>query len=95
MNDPKVILWDVEAGEHLRTLESAYTLSLAFSPHGAMLAAGSFDGRVILWEAETGELLRTFEGHSSPVYSVAFSPDGATLASGSSDGTVILWDVAP
>jgi WD domain, G-beta repeat len=68
--------------------------SVAFSPDGKRLAAGSHDGTVKLWDASTGEELRTLKGHSDSVRSVAFSPDGKRLATGSHDGTAKLWDTS-
>ncbi len=55
--------------------------SIAFSPDGKTLAAGSDDGTVRLWDVAVGDELSRFEGHSSGVRAVAFSPDGKTLAS--------------
>jgi parallel beta-helix repeat protein len=67
--------------------------SVAFSPHGKLLA--SAESRVIkLWDVATGQEVRTLSGHSWDVNSVAFSPDGWLLASGSDDRTIKLWDVA-
>jgi WD40 repeat protein len=66
--------------------------SVAFSPDGRTLAAGSENGTIMLWDAASGTEIRTLQGHSSSVNSVAFSPDGRTLASGSGDNTIKLWD---
>lgn len=68
--------------------------SVAFSPDGAMLAAGSAVGMVTLWDSRTGERLHTLSGHAGRVGCVAFSPDATQLASGSSDTTVRVWDTA-
>ena len=68
-------------------------LSVAFSPNGELLAAGSSDGQIRLWQARDGQPLLTCEGHTGAVMSVVFSPDGHTLASGSLDQTVRLWHV--
>src|SRR6185312_10807692 len=68
--------------------------SVAFSPHGETLAAGSADGTVLLWNAATQNAIgsRLINGHSN-INSVAFSPDSKTLAVASTDGSVRLWDV--
>jgi WD40 repeat protein len=60
---------------------------LAFSPDGALLAAGA-----ALIDVRSGRVLRVFRGQLSPVTGAAFSPDGTLLATGSFDGTVRVWD---
>ena len=52
--------------------------SLAFSPNGKTLAAGSGDGRVRMWDVATGKEAAALAG----VGPLAFSPDGKTLAAG-------------
>jgi len=67
---------------------------VAFSPDGAMVAAGSLDHTVTLWDVATRKLRHKLTGHNSYVLTVAFSPDGHWLASGSAHGVVRLWDTA-
>lgn len=69
-------------------------ISVALSPDGEFLAAGTADSNVRLWKANSSEYLRTFVGHTDWVRAVEFSPDGKTLATGSCDNTVRLWDSA-
>lgn len=73
-------------------------VSVAFSPDGKLLAAGSGYNGVILWDAATGKEVRRID---PPVGDfVAFAPDGKTLATarnwqqGEASGVVQLWDVA-
>ncbi|GCE07884.1 WD40 repeat domain-containing protein [Dictyobacter aurantiacus] len=68
-------------------------LSVAFSPDGDLLAAGTASGEIRIWHAASGLPLQTIRGHINWVSSVAFSSDGRALASGSDDQTVRLWEV--
>lgn len=88
-------LWSTDDWRLLRKLESARggMGNVAFSPDGAMLAAGNAWYEVRWWSVSDGALLRAVKGHADSVNSVAFSPSGETLASGSLDGTVRLWRV--
>ena len=74
--------------EHTRPV-----ISIAFSPHGNMLASSSSDGTIRLWHSQTGEHLRVFAKQVNWVYSMAFSPDGHMLACSGRDGNLRLWDV--
>lgn len=105
--DGRVALWESQSGNHLRTLKGdsravfpppspfgPALLSLAWSPDGHTIAAGSRDRTIHLWDADSGEMRRTFEGHFGPVEDVAWSPDGRAIASASLDKTVGVWDAA-
>lgn len=45
-------LWEVATGENIATFWGHATdiQSLAFSPDGALLASGSYDGTILLWD---------------------------------------------
>jgi WD40 repeat protein len=96
----KVILWDVTTGTERMRWEGFKTAiwTVAFSPDGKTLAAGSgtpagmFDDAVRLWDVATGELKVRLKQHTGTVGSIAFSPDGVSLAVGSLGG-ITLWDV--
>jgi WD40 repeat protein len=90
----RVRLWDVRTQSLKRTLppHEASVYSVAFSPDGSILAAGS-GKRVRLWSVATGQPLGELTGHERSVLAVAFSPDGRSLASGSEDGAVRLWSL--
>lgn len=68
--------------------------SVAFSPDGQTVLAGSWDQFARLWDASTGTLKHIFQGHAATVTSVAFSPDGRYVLTGSLDNTARLWDAA-
>ncbi|KAJ7690517.1 WD40-repeat-containing domain protein [Mycena rosella] len=68
-------------------------MSVAFSPDGKWIVAGSDDSTVRIWDSETSATLgQPLTGHTNRVTSVAFSPDGKWIVSGSHDSTVRIWD---
>lgn len=69
--------------------------SVAISPDGRWVAAGSLDMVVRIWDSSTGLLVERLRGHKDSVYSVAFSPDGRGLVSGSLDKSLKYWDITP
>jgi WD40 repeat protein len=85
-----VKVWDTQTGQSLRRLEPSegeILCSVAISPDGRLLAAGTIfgikgpAGDVILWDLETGRLVHRLTGNSGGVGSVAFSQDGSILVS--------------
>jgi WD40 repeat protein len=82
---------------------SAY--SVAFSPDGRTLAAGTLFG-IKAWDVDSGETLVTLSQPAGTAWSVAFSPDGKTIASSGTkglldkkgpregDATIRLWEWA-
>jgi WD40 repeat protein/tRNA A-37 threonylcarbamoyl transferase component Bud32 len=92
--DKRVRLWDVQAGRVMHTFprfSEGIAISVAFSPDGRHLAAGSWGGAA-LWDLSTWEA-RELRGQSgAAARSVAFSPDGSVLAA-SSTNTIKLWRV--
>jgi WD40 repeat protein len=96
-------LWDAKSGALVRRLvgeeapvegNNTAILAAAFSPDGALLAAGGEDGSLILWDVASGERAFNLAGHSDAVRALAFSPDGQFLLSGGNDRTLLLWSVA-
>jgi WD40 repeat protein len=90
----RIELWDVASGKRVRTLCCmALYGDLAFSPDGAVLAAGGHWPR--LWDLAAGhEILRLVQTREPAFGAIAFSPDGRALATGSQDGTARLWEAA-
>lgn len=83
-------LWKISVG--------AYTHSLAFSPDGTFLAAGSRDGWVRIWKDLPKGSIGTVQGayleidaHKKGVNCVAFDPANRYLASGGNDAVARFW----
>jgi WD40 repeat protein len=91
-----VKLWDVANHKQIgRQLDGHVfgVLSLAFSPDGKILAAGSSDRSVLFWDVATGERIGKFDGFKRAVISLTFSTDGQILAAGNEDSTIILFNM--
>lgn len=66
--------------------------SIAYSPDGARLASGSWDGTIIIWDlAASAPLVGPFAAHEDFVTDLAFSPTGDRLVSSSRDGSIKIW----
>jgi WD40 repeat protein len=113
--DNTIFLWDVKTGQQIGPpligpqlyADAGHTgliTSLAFSPDGKVLAAGSLDTTIVLWDVKTGKLIGApLTAHKSSIKSVVFSPDGNKLVSTTcdtfeycgqyDDGKTIIWDM--
>jgi WD40 repeat protein len=101
-------LWNITDPTHPAALGEPLTgpatpfNSVAFSPSGRTLAAGSgsptfTDGAIQLWNvadlAHPTALGNPLNDDDAAVAAVAFSPDGRVLAGGNGNSRVDLWDV--
>lgn len=57
-------------------------LSVAFSPDGSRLFAGSLVGNVALWDLTAGRELASAKVHQGSVFSVGFTADGQFVSAG-------------
>lgn len=95
--DPRIEIWDLEAGKLLHTLEglSQPAHSLVFQPDGTTLLA--LESQVLwLWDARSGKLLHTLKPTREQLSFTngTFSPDGSLLAVGTLGATLIFLDPA-
>ena len=65
--------------------------TVALSPGGETLAAGTKEGTVLLWHTNEPQRPFVLRGHAAWVRSIDFSVDGTRLVSASDDGTLRLW----
>jgi WD40 repeat protein len=92
-----LVLWDVWQAKEVATFarpteeRAAQIVSVALSPDGQTLAAGTTEGLIWLWDRSTGRSRLTWQAHDEMVTALAFSADGAELASGGMDGSAKLW----
>jgi WD40 repeat protein len=103
----EVELWDMTSLKIVGRLADTpdEITSLAYSPDGKTLAAGSCakieksdkgkecrQDEIRLWNLDTGQLVsQPLTGHGAFIQMLAFSPDGKILASGGGE-TIILWN---
>jgi WD40 repeat protein/tetratricopeptide (TPR) repeat protein len=87
----RVTVWDVTSGKLLRVLDNDCSInSVVFSPDGAQIVTGRWDGLIQAWDVATGKPLRTINA-AMTLSSLAFSPNGSELIVGGADG-LKLWD---
>ena len=91
-------IWDIKRKWVTDTLyvgpRRAYATSIAISPDGTMIAAGSYNYNAVqIFKKEEGEDIWSecyskLQEENSPVSAVAFSPDGKTLVYGMLDNSI-------
>jgi WD40 repeat protein len=93
-----ICIWEARAGgavAHVVRGLPVPLISLTFSPSGARIVSGDFQGSVQVWDARAEKgadcLLRSLPGHGGPVWGLAFTPSGDRLVSAGGDGTLRLW----
>jgi len=98
-NDKAARLWEVSSGQLVRTFTGPThpVSSVALSPDGTLLAAGTHEPSIRLWRLSDGKLLHVpvQVGEFGKISAkVAFSPDGKVLATTAEDNLVRLFAVA-
>lgn len=91
-SDEKARIWEMGDGrpQKMRHAFDGCGDTLALSPNGRLLAAGSTRmGEVFLFDADAGKTLRTWQ-FPDDVWSLAFAPDNRHLAVSCTDGAVYI-----
>ena len=95
-----VYLWNASTGTAIATLrgpKGAVNQTVAFSPHGGLVAAASDNDpshtyATCVWSL-AGKPLATFQDPASEgVTRIAFSPDGSMLAVGDENAHAYIWN---
>jgi len=97
--DGKTMLWDVNDGKHLYSLEASSTIhALTFSPKNYWLCAAT-DNSIKIWDLETKNILDEIKPLTVPrgglpwIVSLTWSADGNTLFAGSTDGNIYVYEI--
>jgi WD40 repeat protein len=89
-------VWDATTGQdvlHQPSRETMSAMSVAFSPDGLWLAAGTEGDKVTIWDATTGEVAHPLsQKQSRNVWGISFSPDSRRLGTLSRSGIVTVYD---
>jgi WD40 repeat protein len=86
--DQRITIWDALSFSPRVDLEnhpSKWERSFGWSPDGATILAGTFDGTVVQWDAVSGEILREIGGAPGDQGNACFNE-----AAGAADGSVAL-----
>lgn len=88
--------WDVESKRpiYIQHEKRNGFFRSTFSPDGARIAAGGWDGAVRLWDAASGEEIAVLHGHRSAVRSIEFANNGDSVLTASNDGTARIWSLS-
>jgi len=100
--DGKAMLWDLNEGKHLYTLEAGDCIeSLCFSPNRYWLCAAA-GSAIKIWDLESKAVVDNLvadpiggdKGQRPHVISLAWTADGQTLFAGYTDHVIRVWQVA-
>ncbi len=73
---------------------NAWVRGIAFSPDGASVYTGGYDGRLLWWPLEGGAPSRAIEAHQGWINAIAVSPDGSLIATCGNDLLVRVWSAS-
>jgi len=99
--DGKAMLWDLNEGKHLYTLEAGDIIeALTFSPNRYWLCAAA-GSAIKIWDLESKVIVDELraepqgnKGRAPVVTSIAWSADGQTLFAGYTDNLIRVWTVS-
>jgi WD40 repeat protein len=92
--DHTIACWEISSGEKkILVGHENWVRSLVFSPDGATLYSGGYDGRLIVWEmaTQTPNPRQTIQTEHGWVRGVAVSHDGERIATVGNDAALRVW----
>ena len=97
--DGTVMLWDVNEGKHLYSLDAGGTINaLTFSPRNYWLTAAT-DNSIRVWDLENKQVLEELSAINPSkngipwCVSLCWNADGSTFLAGSTDGNIYVYKV--
>ena len=94
-DEASAILWNIAAPARFAVSPPGITGevdSVAFSPNGALLAAGGSDGVIRLWDTVSEQMRApALQGQRGAVYGLIFR--NKRLFSAGADGRILIWDL--
>lgn len=88
---PQCKVWSLTDDSLTELEDSQDSQSLAWSPSGDWVVAGTVDGELKIWSPDRGKIEHTFKAHDDAILCLAFRYDGRVLATGSWDHRIRLW----
>lgn len=89
--DRGVQVWSEPYDAPRCVLSTGPATSVAYSPVGDFVLAGTEKGQLVLFYADDCRAAYALDAHQGAVTSVAVSPDGGWILSGGRDGTAKIW----
>jgi WD40 repeat protein len=88
----KTLVWDLETGTALYTLQRHSDGIVAVAADGRQMVSSSA-GHLTVWDLDNGIRLRTLQGHSDRISGMAVTGDGRRAVSASYDRSLKVWDL--
>ena len=92
--DPRIMLWNLEIGEHRSIVEeSCDTSTLVVSPCERFILYGKrFVGNIRVWDLEKDKFAKSIQDSKDIMESLAMSNDGSFVVGGDRSYNVKVWD---
>jgi WD40 repeat protein len=97
-NEPlKIIIWDLESGEQINTLDRGWTneniTSLFISNNNQYIIAVSLNSTLEIWEVATGKLINNLNAHEDGIMTVKMTSDEISFITAGLDMKIKLWQI--